>query len=272
MHHDALQFDAASPKLPPPDGANLTRFDRWAYLGGGLAMLALGMRRGAIGKALFGGGGAWLLTQAWSGRNPMFKPLDIRINRRPQAAEARETVVVSEAVSIRAPRAEVYRAFHDLATLPRFMRNIEWIHEVDETHSRWCAKAPTGGTFEWDSEIIEDDPERVIAWRGTRDGKLLHFGSVRLDDAPGDRGTLLRVHLEYVPVGGSIGTALTRLIGREPQPQMREDLRRLKQMLEAGEIATTEGQSAGGSLARPGDGASAAGPTGQPAGAGAYTG
>jgi len=35
------------------------------------------------------------------------------------------------------------------------------------------------------------------------------------------------------------------LLGEEPQVQIEEDLRRFKQLMETGEIATTEGQSSG---------------------------
>jgi len=226
-------------------GINLTRFDRWAYVAGGLGLVALGLRRGLLGKVALGGTGAWLLQQAYSGRNPMFQALGIRVNQRPEDHAARETIVVEESISINKPREEVYRFWRDVTNLPRFMRNIEWVNAAGDKHSRWCGHSPIGGTFEWDSEITRDEPGRELRWRGTVEGRLLHFGRVRFEDAYGDRGTQVRVRFEYVPVGGSIGTAITRAMGREPQPEMKEDLRRLKQCLETGELSTTEGQTSG---------------------------
>ena len=55
----------------------------------------------------------------------------------------------------------------------------------------------------------------------------------------------MRVVLKYDPPAGRIGATLARLLGQAPEQQIREDLRRFKQMMEAGEAPTTEGQPAG---------------------------
>jgi len=70
-------------------------------------------------------------------------------------------------------------------------------------------------------------------------------GSVHFRDAAGGRGTELRVVLEYDPPAGRLGAAVATLLGEEPNVQVREDLRRFKQLVETGEIATTEGQPSG---------------------------
>jgi len=48
------------------------------------------------------------------------------------------------------------------------------------------------------------------------------------------------VHLQYNPPGGVLGALFARLFGEEPSQQIAEDLRRLKQLLETGEIPATE--------------------------------
>jgi uncharacterized membrane protein len=63
--------------------------------------------------------------------------------------------------------------------------------------------------------------------------------------APGDRGTEVHVRLDYKPPGGKAGAMVAKLFGDEPGQQVGDDLRRLKQMLEAGEVATTAGQPSG---------------------------
>lgn len=56
--------------------------------------------------------------------------------------------------------------------------------------------------------------------------------------APGSQGTEVRVRLRYEPVEGKLGALVARLFGEEPAQQVARDLRRLKQILEAGEVAT----------------------------------
>ena len=51
--------------------------------------------------------------------------------------------------------------------------------------------------------------------------------------------------MQYLPPAGALGVAIAKMFGEEPEQQLRSDLRRLKQILETGEIATTDGQPAG---------------------------
>jgi uncharacterized membrane protein len=66
---------------------------------------------------------------------------------------------------------------------------------------------------------------------------------VEFRPAPGNRGTELRVNLLYEPPGGRAGKWFARLFGEEPEQQLTEDLRRVKSLIETGEIARSEGSS-----------------------------
>jgi uncharacterized membrane protein len=90
----------------------------------------------------------------------------------------------------------------------------------------------------------------LIAWQTVEDSAIRHWGIVRFTPAPGDRGTEVKVELEYEPVAGTLGAAIAQLFGEEPAQQVEEDLRRFKRIMEAGEIPTTEGQPAGGTYQR----------------------
>jgi hypothetical protein len=63
--------------------------------------------------------------------------------------------------------------------------------------------------------------------------------------APGGRGTVVRVSMEYNPPAGSLGAAFAKLLRQEPTMQIKNDLRHFKQVMEAGEIPTVEGQPSG---------------------------
>lgn len=131
---------------------------------------------------------------------------------------------------------ELYAYWRRLENLPRIFRHLEAVTERDERHSHWVAKAPAGQQVEWDAEIINDVPGEIIAWRATRDARVPNAGSVNFREAPGGRGAEIKVNLEYEPPLGKLGVAVAKMFGEEPSVQVREDLRRYKQLMEAGEI------------------------------------
>jgi uncharacterized membrane protein len=119
------------------------------------------------------------------------------------------------------------------------------VSEVNERVSHWIAKAPAGVSVEWDAEIVDDQPERSIGWRTLPGSQVKHEGMVSFEPAAGGRGTIVRVDMLYVPPAGKVGVWIARMFGEEPALQVADDLRRLKQLLETGEVATTLGQPAG---------------------------
>jgi uncharacterized membrane protein len=161
---------------------------------------------------------------------------------------AEQATHVVKAVTVRRAPEEVYGFWRDFTNLPRFMAHLESVEPTGEGRSRWRATAPAGRTLEWDAEVVEDRPGELIAWRSLG-GQVENSGAVRFSPAPGGRGTEVRVELDYAPPGGTAGMALARLFGEEPRQQVSDDLRRLKQVLEAGEVARSEGNP-DGSLTR----------------------
>jgi uncharacterized membrane protein len=92
----------------------------------------------------------------------------------------------------------------------------------------------------WEAELIADEPGRLLAWRSVGNADVDIGGSVRFAPAPGERGTEIKVILTYAPPGGKLGAAAAALVGQGADRQVREALRRFKQLLETGEIATGE--------------------------------
>jgi len=152
---------------------------------------------------------------------------------------------VERSVTINHPRADLYRFWRNFENLPRIMRHLESVTVLSPERSHWKAKAPAGRSVEWDAVIINEVENELIAWKSVDEAEVPNAGSVHFSDATGGRGTVVRVVLEYAPPAGKLGATIAKLLGEEPDVQVREDLRRFKQMLETGEVATTEGQSSG---------------------------
>jgi uncharacterized membrane protein len=154
-------------------------------------------------------------------------------------------IYLERSIAVGKSPAECYRFWRSFENLPRFMHALESVRQLDGNRSHWVAKGPMSTRLEWTSEITADRPGEEIAWRTLDDSGAAHAGSVRFEAAPAGRGTILRVTLHYSPLGGALGAGLVKLLGHDPQSRIREDLRRLKQVMETGEIPTTRGQPAG---------------------------
>ena len=144
------------------------------------------------------------------------------------------------AVTIGKPRHEVFAFFRDFTNLARFMENIERIDVIDATHSHWVVKAPADHQVEWDSVLTAEEPGRQLAWETGPDAEVKNRGRVEFRDAPSGRGTEIHATIVYEPPGGALGKVIATLFQKEPGMQAHRDLRRLKMLLETGEIATTE--------------------------------
>src|SRR5581483_8994960 len=139
---------------------------------------------------------------------------------------------------------EVYNFWKNCENFPRFMYHLESVRMAGDKRSHWVAKAPAGMKVEWDAETTQDIPNERIAWRSLEGSTVSNSGEVRFERGPSGRGTIVRVAVEYRTPAGPIGAAVAKLFGREPGQQIKQDLRRFKQLMEAGEILTTEGQPA----------------------------
>ncbi len=138
------------------------------------------------------------------------------------------------------PPEEVYNFWRNFQNLPRFMRHLDSVVDLGDGRSRWKAKGPAGMEVEWDATIVADVPHEVITWRSLEGSDVDNAGAVRFERATGGRGTIIKVNLEYLPVGGVISATVAKLFGEEPQQQLDDDLRRFKQVMEVGEVIVSD--------------------------------
>jgi uncharacterized membrane protein len=167
--------------------------------------------------------------------------LDVLAGRRlgQQSGAIARSAHLDAAITINRAPDEVYRYWRDLQNMPRFMDHLESVHVTGERTSRWTTKPVAGVSLSWDAEIREDLPGERISWRSIG-GDLEHWGSVRFTAAPGSRGTEVRLNVGHLPPGGVLGSALSSLFGKLTETKLGDDLRRLKQLIETGEVVRSD--------------------------------
>jgi uncharacterized membrane protein len=146
--------------------------------------------------------------------------------------------LIGRTVTINRPRAELFAYWRDFANLATFMENVERIEVLDGNRSHWVVKAPAGKTVEWISAITEERDGEFIAWASEDGADVPNSGRVDFRDAQSARGTIVTATILYDPPAGTIGRLVAKMFQREPAIQARRDLRRFKQLMETGEIAT----------------------------------
>ena len=217
--------------------SNAGETERWASLIGGGALVLMGLKQRSLRGALLAVAGGGLVYQGVNKKST--------IQQAQEAIGMNQSIKVEKTVTINKPVAELYRFWHNFENLPNFMKHLKSVQVYDDKRSHWVANAPLGASVEWDAEIVNEQENQLIAWASAEGADVDNSGFVRFQPASGGRGTEVKVVLEYNPPGGVLTTAIAKLFGEEPQQQVGDDLRRFKQLMEAGEIATTEGQTSG---------------------------
>jgi uncharacterized membrane protein len=200
---------------------------RWVPIAAGATMAAIGLsRKSLFGMALAATGGAL----AYYGS---------RIEQAPQDFEATASVLLNCSTD------EAYRRYRNFEDFPTFMHHLDSVTKMSEGRYRWKVRGPLDMPIEWEAKITDERKGEFIAWQSLPDSAIEMEGSVRFQTAPANRGAFLTSVTRFTNPAGRLGRAVAKLFGKDPSFLMQQDLRRFKALIEAGEIATTEGQSAG---------------------------
>ena len=232
---------------------NLGSAERLASGALGGAAVLWGAKNGGLGGVLALLAGAALVGRGATGYCPVSARLGPNPGERHVAKKLgwSTAAAVTRSVTIAKPAGEVYRFFRDFSNLPSFMRHVERIDVLDDKRSHWVVRAPLGRTVEWDAIVTDDRPDELIAWKSAEGADVRNTGAVEFLPAPGDRGTEVRATIAYEPPAGQAGRILAKLWGEEPGKQAHDDLRRLKQFLETGEVPTPALRQADAEAAAP---------------------
>jgi uncharacterized membrane protein len=169
---------------------------------------------------------------------------DQRASASAKGVRARHGFRFETAITLEAAPEQIYGIWRDLEGLPDVLGHLESVRDQGDGRSHWIARGPLG-PIEWDAEIVTERENELLAWQSLSGSELATAGSVRLQKALGGRGTVLRLSLKYDPPGGKVAATIASLLGRGLESDVRDDLRKFKQLMEAGEVATTAGQPTG---------------------------
>lgn len=221
-----------------PRQTEVSTIERGLAVAGGAGLALFGLTRASkVGMAL-AAAGALLVFRGARGRTHVWALPG-------RGGSGARPMRFAKSVTIGKPASEVYTFWRDFANLPRFMRHLERVTPGGDGRSHWVAHIPAGNTVEWDAEITADRENELIAWRSLPGATIANQGEVRFVPAPGGRGTEVHATIRYELPAGAAGKAAAKLANVAPAQEVKDDMRRFKEVMEAGEVATTAGQPAG---------------------------
>ena len=224
-------------------GPSVEQVRRWGALAAAAALIGYGVSRRSVPGLLLAASASPLAWRGLTGRWPAgLESLVSSSGETRHALSGPRGIYVRESIRLECPVDEVYRFWSRLENLPTFMRNLAEVTDLGGGRSHWVARGPGGVRVQWDARIINEIQNKVLAWKSLPGGDVVSAGSVTFEPARGsDTGTWLTVTLQYQPPAGKFGRLVAGAFGREPSQTIYEDLRRLKQLLEAREIARAAG-------------------------------
>jgi uncharacterized membrane protein len=170
----------------------------------------------------------------------------VRLSRATETEDAEDKPMhVKATITVRRDRDQLYSFWRDFESFPEFMAHLEEVRATGPDRSHWKARGPLGMDVEWDAEITEDVPSERISWRSLEGSKIENSGTVTFIPAPAEQGTEVHVELRYDVPGGAVGAMIAKLFGEEPAMQVKDDLRRFKQIVETGEVMRSDGAPEG---------------------------
>ncbi|HYI10096.1 MAG TPA: SRPBCC family protein [Thermoanaerobaculia bacterium] len=227
---------------------NISEPERWISVVLGSAVAVYGLKMRSIPGLVVGAVGGALMWRGATGHCVVYESMGLSTVEETGdnvSIPYGKGIRVEKSVTINASPEELYSFWRNFENLPRFMHHLEAVQVHDSKRSHWVAKGPAGTNVHWEAEIINEIPNELIGWRSVDGSEVDNAGSVHFKTASGNGSTEVKVVLRYDPPAGKVGAKISKLLGEDPAIAIQEDLRRLKQLIETGEIPTTEGQSSG---------------------------
>jgi uncharacterized membrane protein len=133
---------------------------------------------------------------------------------------------VEESIEVNVPVSTAYNQWTQFEEFPEFMEGVESVKQIDDTHLRWVAEIG-GKRHEWTAEIVEQKPDKMVAWRALEGHD--NSGTVTFEPLDQNR-TRINVVMEHETEGltETLGSAL----GADSR-RVKGDLERFKELVES---------------------------------------
>lgn len=218
---------------------NVSNFERGLSIGVGALLVYSAIKnfKKTPVRAIFRAGlGTAMALRGASGTCPVYSTFHVD-GTKSSSANIQTTFVVNR------PRHEVYAAWRNLGTLPKFMKHLVSVTETGQNRSHWEAKIPEGNpvSISWDAEIVKDEQDTLLAWKSLPGSTINNAGKVEFRDALGHQGTEVRVTIIYRLKAGNIGTGMAKLIGPVFKKIVHDDVMNFKQYFEMSQSGTVSG-------------------------------
>src|SRR5688500_3221162 len=134
---------------------------------------------------------------------------------------------IEKSVVVNRPVNTVYNQWTQFESFPNFMEGVEEVRQLDDKRVHWRADI-AGVEREWDAEITQQIPDRLIAWRSTNGPKI--SGVVTFESVASEQ-TRITLRMDYEPIG--VLDKLGDFIGAIDR-RIQGDLERFKELVEIG--------------------------------------
>lgn len=222
---------------------NISQNERMASAAGGAWLLLSGLRNvrnHPAASLLKVAAGGYLIVRGSTGHCAVSEAMG-----RDTSKKGLQPITIKEALTVNRPKGEVYDFWRKLENLPRFMKHLKTVTQTSPTRSHWEAQLTKNlGTLQWDAEIVQEKGGELLSWKSVPGATVENSGEVVFKEAPGNRGTEVHATISYTPPAGEAGKLAAKLLNEPFSLMIREDLRRFKRMMEAGEEPELDGQPA----------------------------
>ena len=236
---------------------NISDVERVISVVGGAALAVYGLDRRDMPGSFLAVVGAELIRRGATGHCLVYDALNVSTASdatahgphrdlpagRGATVRASRAVKIEHVITVKLTPAEAFAFWRDPANLPRIIEFVEGVEMIDERTAHWRVRGPAGTTIDWDAEIINELPNELFAWKSIGDADIPNAGSLHFRPAPDGRGTEVRIVLEYEPPAGHLGAWIAKLVKENPDGQVRDALRRFKQIVQTGEALQVDGQT-----------------------------
>ncbi|MEO0453937.1 MAG: SRPBCC family protein [Verrucomicrobiota bacterium] len=135
-------------------------------------------------------------------------------------------------VTIHCPVEKVYAYWRDFKNLPTFMDLLVSVEEKEAGVWNWVIKGPLDVRLAWDSVILDEKVNELITWKTVGKADVKSAGTVRFTSLDEGKQTEVKLTTSYDPPGGPLGPVIAALLMSAPEDRLKEDLMRLKRLME----------------------------------------